>query len=180
MLPLISRTLVKDPEAINEFTETLYEFVSKVPDVKVIVRTLVNPRANVTVPAPAVIVILGLLEVPETSIVAEAKKVTDTAAVKLRVNKASLPRVKSPEILKVRLAPDGLMLHATLAVRLKQGLSEATEITGDAPLLASIITSSEAVGTEAPPAPPDVADQLVVEEASHVPFPPTQYLEAII
>jgi hypothetical protein len=180
VLPLISSDLVKDPDATNEDTETLYEFVSNVPEVRVILRLLVNSRANCTVPAPAVIIRLGLLEVPETSIVAEARKVTDTAAVKLKVNKASLPSVKSPEIFNVRLEADGLILQATLAVRLKQGLSEVTEITGDDPLLASIITSSESVGTEAPLAPPDVADQLVVEEASHVPFPPTQYLEAII
>jgi hypothetical protein len=180
VLPLMSRTLVKDPEAINEDTETLYEFVSNVPDVKIILRLLVNPCANSTVPAPAVIVIAGRLEVPEISMMAESKKVTDTVAVILTGNNASLPNVRLPEILKTLLRDDGLMLQATLAVRLKQGLSEATEITGDAPLLVSIITSSDAVGTDAPLAPPDVADQLVVEEASHVPFPPTQYLEAII
>lgn len=43
----------------------------------------------------------------------------------------------------------------------------------------SIKTVSALVGTEAPPVPPDVADQLVVVEASHVPDPPTQYLAAI-
>jgi hypothetical protein len=42
------------------------------------------------------------------------------------------------------------------------------------PELPSIRTSSAEVGTEAPPAPPDVADQWVVVAASHVPVPPTQ------
>ena len=36
------------------------------------------------------------------------------------------------------------------------------------------ITVSTDVGTEAPPAPPDEADQLVVVVRSHVPVPPTQ------
>jgi hypothetical protein len=35
-------------------------------------------------------------------------------------------------------------------------------------------TASSAVGTDAPPGPPDVADQLVVLVPFHVPFPPTQ------
>lgn len=38
----------------------------------------------------------------------------------------------------------------------------------------SKITESAEVGTDAPPAPPEVADQLVVVVASHVPVPPTQ------
>jgi hypothetical protein len=43
----------------------------------------------------------------------------------------------------------------------------------------SKITASAATGAEAPPAPPDVADQFVVVTASQVPEPPTQYLFAI-
>ncbi len=41
------------------------------------------------------------------------------------------------------------------------------------------ITSSAEVGAEAPPAPPDVADQFVVIPGAQVPEPPTQYLVAI-
>ena len=41
-------------------------------------------------------------------------------------------------------------------------------------------TESAAVGTDAPLAPPEDADQLVVDEVFHVPVPPTQYLFAII
>jgi hypothetical protein len=43
----------------------------------------------------------------------------------------------------------------------------------------SNMATSAVVGTEAPDAPPLVVDQLVVDEASHVPVPPTQYLFAI-
>jgi hypothetical protein len=39
---------------------------------------------------------------------------------------------------------------------------------------ASKNTLSDAVGTDAPPAPPDEADQLTVLVASHVPVPRTQ------
>jgi hypothetical protein len=42
------------------------------------------------------------------------------------------------------------------------------------PELISNTTSSADVGTPAPPEPPEVADQLVVAEASQVPLPPTQ------
>jgi hypothetical protein len=40
-------------------------------------------------------------------------------------------------------------------------------------------TSSAFVGTDAPPAPPDVADQWVVVVVSQVPVPPTQKREAM-
>ena len=41
-------------------------------------------------------------------------------------------------------------------------------------------TASAAVGTDAPPAPPEAVDQLTVLVAFQVPVPPTQYLFAII
>jgi hypothetical protein len=43
----------------------------------------------------------------------------------------------------------------------------------------SKMTASLAVGTEAPGAPPDVADQFRTFIVFHVPEPPTQYLFAI-
>ena len=45
--------------------------------------------------------------------------------------------------------------------------------------LASKYTSSEVVGAEAPLAPPELVDQLVVDELVQLPVPPTQYLSAI-
>src|SRR4051812_13859557 len=48
------------------------------------------------------------------------------------------------------------------------------------PLLALKTTSSAVVGTLAPPAPPDVADQCVVSVPSQVPDPPTQNRDATI
>ena len=41
------------------------------------------------------------------------------------------------------------------------------------------ITSSAAVGADAPPPPPEVADQFVVVTVFQLPLPPTQYLVAI-
>ena len=68
---------------------------------------------------------------------------------------------------------------APVVVRDKHGLAvPLTVITGE-PDAASIITASAAVGTEAPPSPPEVADQFVVVAASQVPLPPRQYLSAI-
>jgi hypothetical protein len=48
-----------------------------------------------------------------------------------------------------------------------------------APDAASKNTLSAVVGTDWPPAPPEVLDQLAVFDASQVPDPPTQYLFAI-
>ena len=49
-----------------------------------------------------------------------------------------------------------------------------------APEFASKNTSSNSVGTDAPPAPPDVADHFVPAVLSYVSVPPTQYLLAMI
>jgi hypothetical protein len=48
------------------------------------------------------------------------------------------------------------------------------------PELALKNTLSADVGAEAPPAPPDVADQFAVLVLSQVPVPPTQYLSAML
>jgi hypothetical protein len=67
-------------------------------------------------------------------------------------------------------------------VKLRQ-FEEVEIVTVNAPVptfeLASKITLSTDVGTLAPLAPPDVADQLVVDEVFQVPVPLTQYLSAI-
>jgi hypothetical protein len=57
---------------------------------------------------------------------------------------------------------------------------EATVTVAAVPELASKKTTSAVVGADTPPAPPDVAAQLTVELASHVPEPPTQNLFAIV
>jgi hypothetical protein len=54
------------------------------------------------------------------------------------------------------------------------------KVTVPPPLLALNNTASAAVGTDSPPAPPEVADQFAVFIASQVPVPPTQYLFAIV
>jgi hypothetical protein len=54
-----------------------------------------------------------------------------------------------------------------------------TETVAFVPLAELKNTASIAIGADAPPAPPDVADQFAVETLSHVPDPPTQYLFAI-
>jgi hypothetical protein len=65
--------------------------------------------------------------------------------------------------------------------RFKQGLfaDPMETVYDEAEELLSKNTLSAAVGTDAPLAPPDVADQLVVVVLSQVPVPPTQYLLAI-
>jgi hypothetical protein len=68
---------------------------------------------------------------------------------------------------------------APVVVNDRQGLAVPLTVIVGEPELALIITASAAVGTEAPPAPPEVADQFVVVVASQVPLPPRQYLSAI-
>jgi hypothetical protein len=62
--------------------------------------------------------------------------------------------------------------------RLRQ-LSAPVNVTVPVPERLSNITSSAIVGTDAPPAPPEVADQFVVDVVFQVPVPPRQYLSAI-
>jgi hypothetical protein len=61
---------------------------------------------------------------------------------------------------------------------LQEALVPVVTVAPVRPELALKKTSSPVPGTEAPPAPPSLADQFVVEVASHVPEPPTQYLFA--
>lgn len=77
--------------------------------------------------------------------------------------KSSVP-VKAPAVSETRESP--LTADATV-----------TTPPPDEPLK---VTSSPVVGAEAPLAPPDVADQFVVEDKSQVPVPPTQNLDAIV
>jgi hypothetical protein len=55
-----------------------------------------------------------------------------------------------------------------------------TRVTVPPPEFALKKTASTATGTDAPPAPPEVADQLAVFTKSQVPVPPTQKRFAII
>jgi hypothetical protein len=69
------------------------------------------------------------------------------------------------------------------AVKSLQTLGEFAIVTVNAVAntfeFASKNTLSDAVGTDAPPVPPEVADQLVVLVESQVPVPRIQYLSAI-
>ena len=69
------------------------------------------------------------------------------------------------------------------AVKSLQTLGVVAMVTVNAPVptfeFASKKTLSDPVGTDAPPAPPDDADQFVVPVPSQVPVPPTHYLSAI-
>lgn len=54
------------------------------------------------------------------------------------------------------------------------------QVCADVRELASKVTVSEEPGTDAPLAPPEVADQFTVVIPSHIPVPPTQNLAAIL
>jgi hypothetical protein len=78
----------------------------------------------------------------------------------------------------VRFAPNVKVKVEVLTVAIAQTAPLAV-VQVPVPDAESNITVSAATGAEAPAAPPVVADQLVVLEASQVPLPPTQYLVAI-
>jgi hypothetical protein len=77
-----------------------------------------------------------------------------------------------PELVKVQLDAPPIIKDLQAAIGV-----DGTVMVG-LPELESIVTSSLLVGTDAPPAPPDVADHLAV--LVQLPEPPTQYLYAMI
>jgi hypothetical protein len=64
---------------------------------------------------------------------------------------------------------------APVVVKDAQGVSVPLNVIVGEPELLSTIAASAGPGGKLPPVPPEVVDQLVVEEVSHVPLPPTQY-----
>ena len=88
-----------------------------------------------------------------------------------------LVKVNVPDI--VRFAPNVKLTNNELIVQAEQTAPLAV-VQVPVPDKVSNVTVSADVGAEAPPAPPVVADQLVVVVASHVPEPPTQNLLATI
>ena len=72
-----------------------------------------------------------------------------------------------------------VLLLVQLTVQLLHAAPEATVIV-PFPEAESTMTLSDDVGAEAPEPPPVVVDQCVVEDASHVPDPPTQYRFAML
>lgn len=91
--------------------------------------------------------------------------------------------VPVPEKLK-KVSPMVCPLVSNVPVKLPPDISltvtAVVTVTVPPPELASKVTSSADPGTDAPPAPPEVADQCVVSEASQFPVPPTQYLALIL
>jgi hypothetical protein len=71
-------------------------------------------------------------------------------------------------------------MSALFTVQAEQVAVAATDTVAAVPLLASNVALSAVVGADAPPAPPDVADQFVVELLFQVPDPPTQKRAAIL
>lgn len=123
------------------------------------------PLGSVMLPVPKLMV--RLFELPELNAPHErandARDKVPEVSVNVPPSVRLAPRV-SPRVLLVKVT-----VLATAPVPVVQV---------PVPELASKITASEAVGAVANGAPPEVADQLSIEVASHVPEPPTQYLVA--
>lgn len=108
---------------------------------------------KVHVPPPSLIVRVPLPE-PENAL-----DVADSVTLLLLTEKSSVP-VNAPQVI------DGT---ATVVLT----------VTVPPPELPSNVTASDVPGTDAPDEPPDDDAQCVVDDASHVPAPPTQNLFAI-
>lgn len=85
-----------------------------------------------------------------------------------------------PEIANVGDVPSANVQPVTDVVISKQVKAPVIVTVPAAPDPESKNTLSDAVGTDAPDAPPEDADQFVVEDVFHVPAPPTQYLFATV
>jgi hypothetical protein len=150
--------------------------VEKVPAVKVKLLKIVNAPPKVQPPPtplnitaqdkvlPLVVIVLPVV-VDENVIVPEADQVIFATIVKLPAQ-LMLPVLENVNALDPVQSSDR-QFNAPVIVIVP------------VPEAALKNTLSAVVGTEAPEPPPDVADQLVVEEVFHVPVPPTQYLSAI-
>jgi hypothetical protein len=170
------------PKAIDlpeEFEEAYERHVkvefpkSNVPELCVTAPVVVNAPLNVRVKDPADTIIGADIVTPLVVVVpVPVNDIAPVADQVVVVDKVKLPtHVKVPVDVNVHVAP--------VVVMLRQANAPVIVIVG-LPLLPFTITSSAFVGTEAPLAPPEVADQCVVVVESQVPVPPTQYLLAII
>jgi hypothetical protein len=176
MLPVpnsITRTLA--PVELNNPVERvrLLRFSVPLNNVKVLVVPKVNALPNVRVLPVELKVIELLINTPLVVIMLLIVSIV-ISPVALHVVVAD--RVMLPETVKVPV--ESIVQVAPVVVRDWQTNTPVNVIVGE-PDAAFTITASAAVGTEAPPAPPEVADQFVVELVSQVPDPPTQYLSAI-
>jgi hypothetical protein len=120
---------------------------------------------------------IALNTTPLVVIVLSANIITLVVALQVVVaDRVILPKIFSrPDAINWQVAPVVVIdLQSALLFREKRGNVMVGE-----PDAASTITSSANVGTEAPLAPPEVADQFVVPVSLQVPEPPTQYLFAI-
>ena len=142
---------------------TLCVAALNIPFVRVNVPVIFRSFCSVTEPDATFIVRDGSViplgvRFPAAAKVSAGEKVTPDFPV-------NAPLTVSVELENVRML---------LALRLTDFATALESVTVPVPELASNVTSSDAVGADAPPAPPLLLAQLVVVEVSHVPEPPTQ------
>ena len=118
-------------------------------------------------------------------VVVRSKTVTLVVAVNVKVPDPS-KNFRAPVPLRVIAVVNVILIGPLVAQSIVPVNAPATKLASDNPLTAdatvtvpppddaSNVTVSPVVGTEAPPAPPVVADQCVVSDASSVPVPKTQ------
>jgi hypothetical protein len=137
---------------------------------------LVTVTVFQTVPVPVTV----MFPVPKAIVLTVTTEELKVVHVNVYDCKSNVPddNVKAPVL--VNAAPNcKIILPPNDAVIAPQFGVVAFVVTVPAPESASKVTVSAVVGTEAPPAPPVVADQFAVLVELHVPVPPTQKRDAI-
>jgi len=125
-----------------------------------------------------VLLVKSIFPVPNAIDLAEVPLELNILVLKVKLFKVIAPvnKVTAPvvELLSVALPESDKFISDLLISMLPQTAVEATVTVAAVPELASKFAKSAVVGADAPAAPPEVKDQLVVELASQVPEPPTQ------
>jgi len=170
---------VDDPEELKIPVLKVKLASARVPAVRVVVHMddTVSASASVTV-IPAPLTVMPHSVFPALVSVAVAINIM-AGLIPVVVNVIPEEKVALPE--RVRLAE---LLMSRVPMYPVQSIDFATRdaltVTVPPPELKLKNTSSAAVGTEAPPTPPEVADQLAVFAPDQLPEPPIQYLLAML
>jgi len=125
---------------------------------------------DTTVP---VVPLTSILPVPNTTVLALTALDKNDPQVRTLLFRVSVPRVKFTAVATEKFNPR-LRLNVLDEWEMPTHAAPDATTTIPEPDSESINTVSAVVGTDAPPAPPEVVDQFVVFDPSQVPDPPTQ------
>ena len=151
--------------------------MSSVPEVMVSAPVLVRALPKVQVP-PTPLTVIGLASV--TPFVVSVKPVVVALRVIAPVALQVVPELSDKLPAREMVPVEENVQPVTLTVNPAQASAPVSVTVPGVPERLSKVTVSAVVGTDAPLAPPEEADQFVVEDVFHVPAPPTQKRAAML